>query len=68
MSSPPNGRARKVSFHFRVTTEEMHRVERLQRRMRERDPDIKPPSRTDAVNHAVRVALGEAEPLRPTPR
>ena len=52
---------KRKDFAFRVSVSEMHRIEEYQRRLRNLEPDELPPSRTTAINHAVRVALGEAE-------
>ena len=60
---------KRKNFAFRVSTAEMHRIEEFQRRLHNLKPDDLPPSRTTAINHAVRVALGEAErpPAGPGP-
>ena len=55
----PDPTARTLPLHVRVSTEELHAVEELQRRFRDLKPSALPPSRTETFNRAIRVALGE---------
>ena len=59
MPRPHNPNPRRHPLHIRVTTEELHASEELQRRFRDLEPTALPPSRTETYNRAIRVALGE---------